>query len=230
MFGDVGTTDYDLQFRCLGIPVRVTPWFWLGGILTGRTLLESGRFDFLFIWIACLFFSILVHEMGHAMTANLYGWPPQVILYQFGGLAVFEPYHGYTTARSIMVSFAGPLAGFILGGTIYAGQYFAEMSDAQLPDRVWFAIDQLVWINIAWGLVNLIPVLPLDGGRISQALFERYRPRDGFELSLKLSMVVAAMTAAYFYAKHDQWGYFPSILFAILFVENLQNYQRRGMW
>ncbi|MGE3313546.1 MAG: site-2 protease family protein [Planctomycetaceae bacterium] len=231
MFGDVGESEFDLKFRCFGIPVRVTPWFWLGGVISGRGLMESGAFELLVIWIACLFLSILVHEMGHAFAARWFGWPPEVILYQFGGLAVFQPYHGYTTLRSIVVSFAGPFAGFVLGGFFLAIAIFVGIIDYELTQGMDFALYQLIWINFAWGLVNLLPVLPLDGGRIAQALIQHFRPRDGYDWTLKLSMVTAVLATAFFLATREFWGLFPALLFGILFIANLQSYQQeRGSW
>jgi membrane-associated protease RseP (regulator of RpoE activity) len=193
--------------------------------------MDTGQFDRLAIWIACLFMSILVHEMGHAVAARYFGWPPEVFLYQFGGLAVFQPYHGYTTTRSVIVSFAGPLAGFVLGAMFLTVPFIAVLFNVELTANMEFALMQLIWINFAWGLVNLLPVLPLDGGQIAKALLGRFRPRDGYDLSLKLSMVVAAMAAAFFLATVAMFGYFPVILFAILFIANLQSYQQgRGSW
>ncbi|MCA9068473.1 MAG: hypothetical protein KDA84_06100 [Planctomycetaceae bacterium] len=61
MLGQVNPTPYDLYFPVFGIPVRVTPWFWLAGLFLGFRELQRGRVDLFFVWVGCLFFSILIH-------------------------------------------------------------------------------------------------------------------------------------------------------------------------
>lgn len=236
MLGQVNPTPYDLYFPFFGIPVRVTPWFWLAGVFTGYPLLRDGHLPHLLVWIACLFFSILIHELGHAFAGRMFGWPSDVILYHFGGVARFAHQSGYTTGRSVVVSFAGPWAGFVLFG-IVLGVEFALKQSGTLP--VWrygeneplglFALRQLKWINLYWGLINLLPVLPLDGGRISQAVLDRYRPRDGLLWCFRIGAAVGAAAAAFFFFTENR---FAGILFALLAINNFQALEqyRGGGW
>jgi len=236
MFGPVGTTPYDLRFRLFGIPVTVTPWFWLAGLITGWQPNTNEHLDKLVIWIVCLFISILVHEMGHALTALFFGWPPEVYLYGFGGLAVYRPTYGRTTGRSVLISFAGPVAGFLLFGLMFAlgivllaSGWLQQLQPAwrdRLGDFVW----DMTWINLAWGLVNLFPVLPLDGGRIAESLLIRFRPWDGPHLTATLSVVVAIVAAVAFYLNREYFGTYPAFFFGLLAFTNFQSLQTRGPW
>jgi membrane-associated protease RseP (regulator of RpoE activity) len=236
MFGSVGTTPYDLRFRLFGIPVAVTPWFWLAGLITGWHENSEDRISLLFIWIGCLFVSILVHEMGHALTALACGWPPQVYLYGFGGLAVYRPTSGHTTGRSVLISFAGPGAGFLLYGLVYvAASALIASGWPQTLEPLWQIrllafFDFMEFISLWWGLVNLLPVLPLDGGRISEALFRRFRPWDGARLAAMLSVIVAGGVAFYGWQHREQYGMYPALLFALLAFSNIQSLQTRGPW
>ena len=222
MLGQAGPTEFDLQFRCFGIPVRVTPWFWLAGVVLGWSTVLAERYDLLIIWLACLFVSIFVHEMGHALVANAFGWPPSIILYHFGGLAMFQPHRGFTSWRSILVSFAGPGAGFLLFGFVIGVELLLVLAGKDAGELGGFAFQQLAWINLAWGLVNLLPVLPLDGGNISQEVFHLLRLRNAYEWSLRLGIVVAGLAAAFFLKFGLQYA---GILFALLCVENIQRHQ-----
>src|SRR6516162_9943921 len=65
-------TPYDLNFSILGIPVRVHPWFWLVTALFGSSTLNEGV-SYLLLWILCVFFSILIHELGHVAAYALFG-------------------------------------------------------------------------------------------------------------------------------------------------------------
>ena len=115
MLGNVAPTEFDLRFSMFGIPVRVHPLFWAVSAFMGW---NPNDIKMTLIWIACVFVSILVHELGHALTARYFGWPPEIVLYHFGGLAMFQPYSGMTTKRSIIVSAAGPFAGFAFLGAV----------------------------------------------------------------------------------------------------------------
>jgi Zn-dependent protease len=226
MFGSVGPTPYDLCFSIAGIPVRVLPTFWLGGVISGASLLDAGHFELLAIWIAVLFVSILIHEMGHAVMAYAYGWPPQVYLHHFGGLAVYNPHHEQTMWQSIAISFAGPAAGFCFYGMLLLLMQILEMKDIWLHPYASFTFDQLEWVNLYWGLVNLLPVLPLDGGRICEALCNRYYRGSGERLAAQISVVVAGIAIACFLLLRGEGGsMFPVILFGLLCAQNVQTLQ-----
>ena len=168
MFG-IEPTPFDLQFSLGRIPVRVHPGFWIVGVLGGW---HPDDLRLTFIWVMCLFVSILIHELGHALVAEAFGWPSEILLYHFGGLAFSQRYHNHTPWRSIAVSIAGPAAGFALFGLIFLSLIFFGHT-AWFEDRyVEYAIGQLIFINLGWGLVNLAPVLPLDGGQICRSFLE----------------------------------------------------------
>ncbi|HEX4070288.1 MAG TPA: site-2 protease family protein [Planctomycetaceae bacterium] len=230
MFGPVATTQFDLRFRLFGIPVHVTPWFWAAGVFLAWDLVSERRIDLLALWLFALFVSILVHEYGHAFCAELFGCYPEIYLYHFGGLAVFQPNSRFSTWRSIIVSFAGPFAGFLLFGVILVVAMFVASSDwlrhldPQWQDRVGFFILQMEYINLSWGLVNLLPVLPLDGGRISESLLIRFRRRDGQRLAILISAIVAGAVAAVFATRlHDNYA---AMFFAIMCITNIQALQQ----
>ncbi|MEK6235350.1 MAG: M50 family metallopeptidase, partial [Planctomycetales bacterium] len=104
-------TQYDVRFTLLGIPVIVNPWFWGLSVLLGFRLETPVAIA---TWVFSVFVSILVHEFGHILGAKMVGWNPQrVILHSFGGLAVSHPSTDNPYDK-IWVSFAGPLAGFML--------------------------------------------------------------------------------------------------------------------
>jgi stage IV sporulation protein FB len=232
MLAPVSTTPYDLRFGLFGIPVTVTPMFWLAAVIGGW----SQHLDRVLIWVGCLFVSILVHELGHALLAKWFGWPPEIFLYMFGGVAVYRPGYGHTMGRSVLISLAGPGAGFILYGLIYVLELAAFQSGwiLKLEDstaiRVAEFFRQMEWINLYWGLVNLLPVLPLDGGRIAEAILGRIRPLDGTRLAMMLSVAVSAAAALYFALHYEKVDNFPTILFGILCLSNVQSLQQRGRW
>jgi stage IV sporulation protein FB len=116
------STPYDLNFPSVGRPGARVPWFWLVALLLGWDLTQAREQQamLLTLWIAAVFLSILVHEMGHALAMRFYGIDSYIVLYQFGGLAIPDSYSsrmGYGSRRmrddpisQIVISAAGPAA------------------------------------------------------------------------------------------------------------------------
>jgi len=209
-------TRYDLRFNLGAIPVRVHPLFWVVTLLLGAS---GGDLVGLLIWVVIVFVSILIHEFGHVLAMRSYGQPAHVVLHAGGGLAVPDPigwggrraYAALSTAQDILISLAGPVAGFLLaalvilavvavGGTVSFTPFLfiIPWPSATVPVGGWLAnsiVGTLLWVNYAWGLVNLLPVYPLDGGRIARSALIRIDPLDGGRKSLWLSVIAGGLMA-----------------------------------
>lgn len=225
MFGAVQPTEFDLQFRLFGIPVRVLPWFWLLAALLGGDLLRIDEgWKYLIVWMVVVFFSILVHEMGHALTARLFGYYPRVFLYHFGGLAMYTPDGQYTAGRSILITFAGPAAGLTLGLGTMVGTVLLGVSQVQLQPLVDATLMFLIEVNIFWSVLNLLPVYPLDGGQITRDVCTSMNPRQGMIWTLWISVLVALAIAVAAFAWQQT---FLGIMFGLMCYQNFQMLQMR---
>ena len=89
--------------------------FWIVGLILG--FVGSRDPVAASLWMLAMLVSILVHELGHALAAKAYGWPPRITLYGMGGLAHYTPTNRKRAPRAL-ISFAGPGAGFLKGGII----------------------------------------------------------------------------------------------------------------
>ena len=193
-------TRYDLSWRMFGIPTRVHPFFWLATLATGWAGKETHLGPWA-VWVACVFVSILLHEFGHALTARHFGASGlRVWLYWLGGLAISDG--GLTRRQRIIELLMGPGAGFLLWGILFGFSFFYNYDDLARYDGalffyLWLAVQYLLFLNLIWGLVNLLPVYPLDGGQIARELFLARRPRDGVLLSLRLSLFTALLIALF---------------------------------
>lgn len=226
MFLEPQRTQYDFNFQVLGIPVRVSPWFWGVSMMMGARSGASAQ-DVL-VWVAVVFFSILIHEMGHALVIRYYGWTPRIVLYGFGGLAIYDPTIApwqpgrrvrRTSAQQIMISLAGPGTQIILAAIVmallatsnrsvflpFAGLISSEPTPEALQGFPFYGVlgtgpplsallqlvvFDLIWVNVFWALLNLLPIYPLDGGQVARELFLA-SSNDGIRQSLTLSMVTA---------------------------------------
>jgi Zn-dependent protease len=176
--------------RLAGIPIRVQPTFLLIVVFLG---LAPGRSAAVVIaWVVVVTVSILVHEAGHAVAFRRFGHEAEITLTGFGGLTAGRPRTGQaplSNGQHIIVSLAGPAAGLVLG-LIALG---IQRSDASISGGDW--LDVLILVNVGWGLLNLLPVLPLDGGQVMAALLSMRWPRRGRHFAAGISAALCAVVA-----------------------------------
>lgn len=221
-----------MEFTLWRIPVRISVWFWLAGTLLGFTALREGL-QYLLAWLLVLLISILVHEMGHALTARAFGYSPSVLLYHFGGLAYYQPDFRHSRVKSILISLAGPGAGFVLFGiTFLFARYVVPHFASNMAEHSLRLLDdvifQMLFINFYWGLVNLLPVLPLDGGRVSQEICSMISPRNGILYAAYIGVAFAALAIVWFLQNRQTYAV---MLFAMLAFSNysiIQQYKSGG--
>lgn len=212
-------TAYDLRFHIAGIPVRVHPLFWLMTLVLGAQGRDGPS---VLIWVAVVFASILIHELGHALMMRYFGEGARIVLYLMGGLAISDGSlavrgprrRGRTPAAQVLISAAGPGAGFLLAGVTVAAVFASGGSvgfhlakgvipvwDVILSERlaaspyVYLLIDDLLWVSVFWGLINLLPIFPLDGGQIARELLVQQDPWNGMANALRLSVIAGVAMA-----------------------------------
>lgn len=228
-------TPYDWSFRLLGIPVRVHPLFWAVTLLLG--LGGNPEPVKMLFWVGVAFVSILIHEMGHALAARAFGWPPRITLHGMGGLASYQPTH-HSKRAQILITAAGPGAGFLFAllivVAIKASGHAVQVEwppNGPLPVhwelyesyKLNLLILDLLFINIFWGLINLLPIYPLDGGQIAREVLGLINPGDAVRQSLWLSLITAAVVAVLALLKlHDQFLAFFFAYLAYISYSTLQ--------
>ncbi len=218
LLGIPAPSPFDLNFRAFGIPVRVHPFFWLGAAVIGW----SDRPRDLVLVVACIFVSILVHELGHGLTAKAFGFRPSIALITLGGLCYSEA-ERQSFGQRLAVLIAGPGAGFALAGLAFAVTLGLAANGVVPGEAVGLVLFVLVWINVVWGLLNLLPVWPLDGGQITGVLLNRLSPWRGQVWTHSLSVLVAGLVAVVAFAILNQM--FLGVFFALYAVTNFQMLQ-----
>ena len=216
---------------------------------------SPGKAALVLLWALCLLVSITIHELGHALAFRQCGIDSHVVIYHFGGLAVPRNSYGtsgvsrsigsLTERENLWIALAGPLtqilsACVIIGACKALG--YRIFAFALMPvglDRIpgmlegnsiesvgLFAIVTFyVWPSVVWALLNLVPVWPLDGGRIMNSLVLMNGGRR--DQALTVSMIAAGLLAVYGFSNKQT---FMAILFASLALGNYQALQQNSHW
>jgi Zn-dependent protease len=206
-------------FRAFGIPTTVQVSFWLGCLMFGFRTLQGPYPHFVLLWAIVVFVSVLIHELGHAFAMLRYGLQPEITLYMFGGLTATRGMGNLKRRQRIFISLAGPLAGFIFGGLVLVADMFigpprgmSEHAQLAILNFVWW----LKYVNLGWGMVNLIPVIPLDGGHVLEDLFGPRRERVAYK-----TMIVAAVIFGLLSLKFEIF-----LITALMAIGGYQAYQK----
>lgn len=211
---------------------------------------SPGRAPLLLLWALCMLASILIHELGHALAFRMYGIHSSIVLYHFGGLAI--PIGSSMVGRSagrlgnwgdLVVAAAGPAIQLVSAGLVIAA---VKIAGYQVAIFEWMpaglhrtpgmlegnAIDSAglfamvsfyIFPSVVWALLNLIPVWPLDGGRIARSLV--MMGGGDSSQAIWISLVAAGGMAVYGFRNGNT---FLGILFLSLAISNFQMLQHSG--
>ena len=176
--------------RPFGIPVFISPYWFLvaavlvvlysnTGTLPGTVQNSVPRYLVAVAFVVLLYLSVLIHELSHSLVARGFGLPVRrILLYPLGGFSEIER-EPPTPAQEFLVSAAGPAMSLALAGIGYGIDVLAHPSG--IPHVL---IDRLILANVVVGVFNLLPGLPLDGGRLLRAGLWKVTGRSGYSTVL----------------------------------------------
>ena len=220
------------HFRIFGIPVRVEPFFIIVAALFG---INIEPLWVVFAFVGVVFVSVLVHELGHAFTYRLLGQRSAIVLHGFGGFTVATGggRQVLSKGKSILVSVSGALCQILLLGVPARIAVYSDWGNREGFDFYvihgahgfsWYPIlYYLSIVSIWWGIFNLLPIRPLDGGHVAETLF-------GFETACKLSIGAACVAA---FVAFRYFGLLALLFFgfyAYISYRDLREGQNTGMF
>jgi Zn-dependent protease/CBS domain-containing protein len=174
-----------------GIPIRIHATFfilllWLVlGTEAGSPLIES-------IFVLTIFLCVLLHELGHALTAQRFNVETRdITLYPFGGIAsiVTQP----TPRAELVIALAGPLVNVVIALAIYP---WIDLPDLSKPEEVSASLPvRLFLTNCALALFNMLPALPMDGGRVLRAILALRKVEHPTRIAARVSQVLCVLLA-----------------------------------
>jgi Zn-dependent protease len=165
-----------LKFRLGNIPVRVHLSFLITTVILQMNAIQDLRT--VAMWLGIVFVSILVHELGHALAGKAFGLAPEIDLHGMGGTTSWSAGRKLSHGKSILVSLAGPGLGMLFGGALWLvatqtpllrvdGPALEPSEGQKLAAQ---AFGMALVVNVGWGVFNLLPILPLDGGNVLRSL------------------------------------------------------------
>ncbi len=233
-------TRFDLRFSVFDTPVRVHPLFWLIVLLLG----SSTNLVNMLLWVAAAFISVLIHEMGHALAMRYYGQRSSIVLHATGGVTIPEPVawgSGWANVRlspnqEIIITAAGPFTGFLFAALIVflvlmaggVAQITTLLGFIPIPiagfvngsEILNYLIITLIYVNIFWGIINLLPIYPLDGGQITRHVLVQTDPYNGTRKALWISVIAGGIMAVAGFAVFGSM--YMALMFALLAFQSYQ--------
>lgn len=197
------------------IPIRIFPLFWVLIVFIGW--MNSASIEGTFIWSIVILISVLVHEYGHALTAIAFGQEAEIDLIGLGGLT-------RRTGKSLrkwqefLIVLNGPFAGLVLFFFVYHMQPFIASHGMAALD---YALKAAIAVNLFWTILNLLPILPLDGGHLLRILLESFFGFNGLKVALLLSMVLAGICSVVFFL---MGSFFAGALFLMMTFEGYRTW------
>lgn len=174
-----------VRFSILGIPIEIRWSFWLIAILIFpfqlRVLTRPENWGFVAAWLVVVAVSVIAHELGHALLARRFGAKVDMTLYALGGFTRWATDVPMSAWRRVGVAAAGSTVGFVLGGLVWLG-----LRNGLVPEGaalVGFALESFWQVNLLWGILNWLPIRPLDGGHIFQGALEATLGKTGTRIA-----------------------------------------------
>ena len=195
------------RFRVFGFPVTVDVSFLIVvGILGWYPGVQIRDVA---IWVVLATVSVLVHELGHAFVARTTGAEPVITLAGLGGLTSYVPPRPVSRARSVAISVAGPAVGLVIGGALLAVTLAVDVRS-----DLWSTVLSLgLFITLIWSGLNLLPILPLDGGQTLRELLPGSRAQREVRAA-----VVSVVTAGVIAVVAVRMGYVFGALMALFLI------------
>lgn len=199
------------------IPISIYPIFWL--LAAGIGWINTFNLLGTCVWIIVILYSVLVHEYGHALSSIFFGQTAQISLVGFGGVTQREGTK-LKLWQDFIVVFNGPLAGFLLCIAAFGIQQV--LIGSNMSPLIAYMIQVTFYVNLFWTILNLLPVQPLDGGKLLSITLEGMLGLKGIKIALFISLVLSAVLGLAFFAMH---AVLVGVIFLMFTFENYRSWK-----
>lgn len=195
------------------IPITIHPLFWLLAAFIGwmSTYTLAGTF----LAVAVILFSVVFHEYGHALTALIFKQTTRIELAAFGGFT-YRQGRKLKLWEEFLVVLNGPLAGFLLFVISYIVLQNVTIENASFA----FLLKFMSTVNLFWTIINLVPVLPLDGGHLLSIILEAIFGFKGIKIAIFVGLTIGSAISIFFFVIGS---FLAGALFLILTFESFRS-------
>ncbi len=197
------------------IPITIHPLFWLTALLIGF-LSSQGSPLAILLWIVVILVSVLVHEFGHALMALAFHLKPSIELVALGGVTTHEG-KDLPLWKQFLIVLNGPLFGFLLFLSAWG---LGKLPLGETLSTVFLFFSR---VNLIWTILNLVPVVPLDGGQLLRIVLEALFGKKGFRYSLIVGMGLSLALSVLFFLSQN---FLPGALFFLFAFQSFDIYRR----
>ncbi len=147
------------------------------------------------LWIPVLFVSVLVHEIAHAAFFGLLGFGSSHIVLNGMGGVTYNDSRNVRPWQDVLISIAGPFSSF---GLMFLAAFAQQTRIGQTDKFLSALLPLMIAANLFWGMFNLIPLHPLDGGHATRSFFRMFlKERQAFTVATWVGIVVGAGVVVY---------------------------------
>lgn len=214
--GSIGKTSIDIDFSFLI----------LVGLFVALNYNPKFGVHYALLWLPIIFLSVLIHELAHAGAIAMFGFgSSQIILGGMGGVTINQ--RRAKPWQNMIISVAGPASSFVL-------MFLADMARrtqlGQTDKMLQEFLPLFAVANLYWGVFNLIPVPPLDGGHATRDFFRIFlSERTAFVIAIWIAMIVGGAIAIFAFSKNQFFVAFYIAWFVYMAFQQWQYFREHGV-
>lgn len=214
--GSIGKTSIDIDFSFLI----------LVGLFVALNYNPELGIHYALLWLPIIFLSVLIHELAHAGAIAMFGFgASQIVLGGMGGVTINQ--RRAKPWQNMIISVAGPASSFVL--MFLAG--LAMRTQIGQTDKMLQAFLPLFAVaNLWWGVFNLIPVPPLDGGHATRDFFRIFlNERTAFVIAIWIAIVAGGAIALFAFSQRQFFVAFYIAWFVYMAFQQWQYFREHGV-
>lgn len=214
--GSIGETSIDIDFSFLI----------LVGLFVVLNYNPELGVHYALLWLPIIFLSVLIHELAHAGAIAMFGFgASQIILGGMGGVTINQ--RRAKPWQNMIISVAGPASSFLL---MFLAMLASNTQLGETDKMLQAFLPLFALANLWWGIFNLIPVPPLDGGHATRDFFRIFLPeRTAFIIAIWIAIIVGGGVALFAFSQRHFFVAFYIAWFVYMAFQQWQHFRSHGV-
>lgn len=173
-----------------------------------------------------ILFSIVLHELGHAWSIRRLGYgSSKILLWGMGGLCINRS--RYSSRDGMLIALAGPGAGLLVGIPALLALMWMGRPDSSSMLILYGVLYWIVFVNVGWSLLNLLPIFPLDGGRVVVYALRHFGKMDR-DRSVRITGLIGVILSALLFVLMLLSGQFFTVIILFFIAQGAWKAWKEG--